>query len=263
MESNNLLGIYSFFGFRLPLIKKLDLIKEAGFEATTLWWGDEIAFSEVNKDNLASTVRERGLYLENIHVPYTYINKLFSDSQKEREQTLKQYLYWIEDCARYEIPLMVMHITDGIQLPPPGKYLYDSYKKIVKTAKDYDVKVAVENTERIDYLNFILKEFVSEQLGFCYDSSHAQLTSKNNVDILKKWNHRLFAVHLSDNDGQKDRHWLPDKGIVNWDEVCSNLANYKGCITLETFAHVDTTAEKFLKKAHKKAAKIRAMIINR
>ena len=263
MKSNcsKCLGIYSFFGFRLPLIKKLEMIKKSGFDSTTLWWGDEIAFAEASKDDLPAIVRDKGLYLENIHVPYNDINKLFSPVVTERNNILNKYLGWIEDCALYNIPIMVMHVTDGSSLPEPGKYLHESFKKIVQTAEQFEINVAIENTERNDYINFLLNEFDSDYLVFCYDSSHAQLHCCE-TDILIKWNHRLATVHLSDNDGKKDRHWLPGKGIINWDKVCNNLTNYHGCLTLETFARVNTTAEKFLQQAYIQAEWIKNKIYN-
>ncbi len=254
-------GIYSFFGFRLPLIKKLEMIKQVGFAATTLWWGDEIAFAEASKDELPELVRDKGLYLENIHVPYKDINNLFSPVSNKRNNTLYKYLGWIEDCAVYSIPIMVMHVTDGSNLPEPGEYLYSSFKKIVQVAEQFKIRVAIENTERNDYINFLLNEFDSEYLVFCYDSSHAQLYDCE-TDILAKWNQHLAAVHLSDNDGKKDRHWLPGKGIINWDNVCNNLKNYQGCLTLETFARVNTSAEKFLQQAYNKAEWIKNKISN-
>lgn len=35
------LSIFSWFSYPLPLQERLELIKNAGFDATALWWGDE------------------------------------------------------------------------------------------------------------------------------------------------------------------------------------------------------------------------------
>ncbi len=34
-------GIFSWFGFVMPLSERLELIKKAGFDSTCLWWEDE------------------------------------------------------------------------------------------------------------------------------------------------------------------------------------------------------------------------------
>ena len=65
----------------------------------------------------------------------------------------------------------------------------------------------------------MLKEFNSDYIGFCYDSSHDFVDGESKGEILDKWKNRLFSVHLSDNDGLCDRHWIPGKGHVDWDRI--------------------------------------------
>ncbi|MDD2496107.1 MAG: TIM barrel protein, partial [Tissierellia bacterium] len=57
-------------------------------------------------------------------------------------------------------------------------------------------------------------------------------------EILYKWKERLFAVHLSDNDGICDRHWMPGKGHVNWSKITNllkqtNISTY----SMETYPY--------------------------
>jgi len=73
------------------------------------------------------------------------------------------------------------------------------------------------------YAEFILKEIESPNAGFCYDSSHDFVNGQSRGAILEKWNHKLMAVHLSDNDGLYDRHWIPGKGHVDWKKITGIL----------------------------------------
>ena len=34
---------------------------------------------------------------------------------------------------------------------------------------------------------------------------------------------RILAVHIHDTDGRDDRHWLPGRGTINWQEFLDAL----------------------------------------
>lgn len=251
------LGIFSWFGFELPLRKRIPLIREAGFQATSLWWGHDQDFEDVPKDQTAALVRDAGLYLENIHAPYEGSNDLWSPDSSIRQKAVLDRLGWIEDCARYQIPILVMHATKGPDLPGPIQYGMESMGKIVKEAEKIKVTLALENTHRVDCLDMILTEFDTPTLGLCYDTSHAWIGMKSQLTILDKWKHRLVNLHLSDNDGQDDQHWLPGEGIIDWPAVGQSLPEQiaSGCFMLEVFPKKEEAGiepEIFLRKAYEK-----------
>jgi sugar phosphate isomerase/epimerase len=251
------LGIFSWFGYELPLRKRILLIHNAGFQATSLWWGHEEDFEDVAKDQTAALVRDTGLYLENIHAPYEDSNDLWSPDSSIREKAIHDRLEWIEDCARYQIPIFVMHATKGSDLPGPTRFGMESIDKIVKAAEKMNIILALENTQRVDYLDMILTEFDTPALGLCYDTSHAWIGMKSQLTVLNKWKHRLVNLHLSDNDGQDDQHWLPGEGIIDWVKVGQSLPDQipSGCLMLEVFPKKEeagTEPEIFLQKAYKR-----------
>lgn len=253
LNNHNLIGIFSYFGFQLPLDERLRLIKDAGFEATALWWGDEIAFRDADKDEIPKIVRDYGLVIDNIHVPYENSNDLWSESELVRKAIVDRCISWLNDCAEHKIPRMVMHISKGSELPEPNMYGIESMKRILKVAEELNVIVAVENTRRNDYLNLIFSEIHSKSLGFCYDSSHDWLYSMEKAELLKRLGEKLATIHLSDNDGIKDRHWVPKSGIVDWNKIIKALmdANYTGCLFLEVYPDgrdCDLTPQEFLRK---------------
>ena len=257
----NQLGIYSWYGFDLPLHKRLAHIREAGFDATMIWWGDEVAFWYADKEEIPALVRDSGLYLENIHVPYIHCNLLWSHSENERKGMLDSYYGWIEDCANYHIPTMVMHVTDGDKFLRPTLDGLKCMDALVCRAEEYGVRIAVENTKNDHVLNHVLKEIPSHSLGLCYDSSHSRVCSQNQTALLELYKDRLFAVHLSDNDGLEDRHWLPGTGVIDWDAVLSAFpVSYGGCISLEVFTQnpgLEGSSEAYLRKAYGAAVDLR------
>lgn len=253
LDNHNLIGVFSYFGFQLPLNERLQLIKATGFGATALWWGDEIAFRDVDKDDIPKIVRDYGLVIDNIHVPYDNSNDLWSDRASVRKAIVDKYISWLNDCAEHKIPIMVMHISRGSELPDPNIYGIESMKKITKAAEDLGVIVAVENTRRNDYLDLIFSEIQSKSLGFCYDSSHDWLYSTEKAELLGRLGRKLATIHLSDNDGIKDRHWIPKNGIIDWNKVIKALTNadYTGSLFLEVYPDgqdCDLTPQEFLEK---------------
>jgi len=113
--------------------------------------------------------------------------------------------------------------------------------------------VAFENTQMFHYTDFILREFDSKYSGFCYDSSHDFVKGQSFGEILDKWKNKLFCVHLSDNDGTCDRHWIPTKGHVNWEKII-NIVKRTNCksFSMETYPFEEeknSAAIEFLKKA--------------
>jgi hypothetical protein len=91
LKTTSNLGIFSWFGFVIPLKERLRLIKKAGFDATTVWWEDEEGPEIIRKREIPQMVRDEGLILENIHVPFNNSDDLWSDSKMHRESFLARH----------------------------------------------------------------------------------------------------------------------------------------------------------------------------
>lgn len=254
------LGIFSWFGWVMPLPERLALIKKAGFEAASLWWEDEIGSPGINRAHMPDLVRDAGLMLDNVHVPYDGIDDLWSEDAIRRERVVRKHLDWIDEFARYDIPLMVMHVLDRSYPPAPNQYGVECISRIVSAAEAAGVGVAIENTGEVSFIDYILSRIESKSLGFCYDSSHDWLYSSNKGCILEKCGHRLLCTHLSDNDGIQDRHWLPGLGGVDWKVVRTllPLETFSGVIGLEITAsehqRQNMLPGKFLRHAYQTVA---------
>lgn len=253
MDKKRPLGIFSWFGFFIPLPERLELIKKAGFEATSLWWEDEEYPRRIPKAEMVAMVRDWGLVLDNIHAPFTDLNQLWSSNRYARQKIVDLHRQMLEDCARFNIPVMVMHVVEGEEPPAPNYAGIKSMERLVLTAEEFGVKIAVENTRRADSLCLVLREIPSSQLGFCYDSSHANLMPPWRTAFLAEFGPRLLATHLSDNDGQGDRHWLPGQGEIDWQELGRHFpSTYQGCLSLEVVATEEEKKEDpavFLRRA--------------
>lgn len=228
------LGIYAGFGFHVPFEERLALIREAGFGATAIWWEEKNPRIRAIRDRAPDLIRKAGLFLDNIHVPYYACRELWSPDAAERADAVSLHLGWIDDCARHAIPRMVMHVSLGTSTPAPGPAGLDSFERLTERAAASGIGLAIENTHQDAYVDVLLDRIDNPALQLCFDSSHDRLYAQTPGSLLDRWQSRLTALHLSDTDGRRDRHWLPGEGVVdfgllrpNWEE------SYEGVYMLE------------------------------
>jgi sugar phosphate isomerase/epimerase len=264
------IGIYSYFGYALSFDERLNTIKNAGFGVTSVGLGEEEELVKSKEEDLMpEMVRSKGLFIEYAHAPDGRCNDLWSESEQRRREIKKEYSSYIGYCKRHRLPMLVMHVSrsKGDQPLPPGRHGLEVLECLLKYAEDSNVRIAIENTQKPEYLDYIFSSINSVYLGMCYDSSHDFLYSPQPGLLLKQWGHLLFATHISDNDGLLDRHWLPREGIIRWDIVKNNfpLETYGGFLTLEIFPKDpgDESAPDFLKRAHDRIKWFEEMLIKK
>lgn len=252
-------GIFSWFSYALPIEERLRLIKNAGFDAASLWWGDE------DRHRQPEMARKLGLEIDNIHTPFYRPNDLWLDTP-EGEDYLNMLMQCVTDCAQHQIPVAVAHITGFSETADISQTGLDRIRKLVDHAERKDVRLAFENLMQLRHLDYVFGNIESDHLGFCYDSGHEHC-SQQGVDCLARYGGRLFAVHLDDNFGDADTHLLPYDGTVDWDEVkaklrCCRPIDY---LTLEvdfnprhekSGIYKNQSAEEYLSAAYQKVLKL-------
>lgn len=226
-------------------------IRASGFEATSLWWEEADPVRRGLRDEAVRWVREAGLRLDSLHAPYRGCNALWCADAALREAETARHIGWVGDCARHGVPRLVMHLTMERRPEAPSPAGLDSLRRIVEAAAEAGVIVCIENTRDPDHIDAVLEAIASPYLGLCYDSSHDRLYSPEPVAMLRRWSHRLEAMHLSDTDGRRDYHWLPGAGVVDFEAVAEAVpASYGGAWMLEV--HCDEKGAEcgaFLKRA--------------
>ncbi|MCK4541335.1 MAG: sugar phosphate isomerase/epimerase, partial [Spirochaetales bacterium] len=247
-------GIFAWFGYRLSVEKRITAMKEAGFQATSIWIDNRARIGHRwRESNVVSTIRSHGLDIENAHGAYFRCNKIWSEFPGERRIIQSEYEYYLDYCNSHQIPMLVLHVTKGIKPPKFNEAGLDLIRDLVEYGQKRGVSIALENTRYPDYIDFLLGNIDSPYVGLCYDSSHDFLYSKQPGALLGRWGDRLFCTHLSDNDGAQDRHWLPFSGSGNWEAVLNAFPNetYKGYLSLEVLPkRKDSfTAGEFLEEA--------------
>jgi sugar phosphate isomerase/epimerase len=259
-------GIFAWFGYRLHMKQRASLIKDAGFDTISLWWGEEEKANTGSLHDLPAIIRDNGLKIDNIHVPFEGCNDFWSGSEGIRQNIFERHLAWIDDCARHKIPKIVMHLTQGPNPPMPNETGLSIIKQLVKAAEDKNVILAVENVQRTEHLDFVFSKIDSPHLAFCYDSSHDFLWSRQPCELLRKWAGRLVTTHFSDNDGQEDQHWLPNTGTVDWQKIGRSfpIETYAGPLLLEVLPRENEnkrSAKEFIAAAYESICSVRETLL--
>ncbi|MBE6710937.1 MAG: sugar phosphate isomerase/epimerase [Ruminococcaceae bacterium] len=163
------------------------------------------------------------------------------------EEAVYDLLKWIDLYDAIGIKNAVLH-CDGIaaekDLPAEEKYARNLAKlKIVEAhikEKGLGIRVCLENLIglfcTVDELNNLIDGLDDSCFGICLDTGHLNLRDKDQAGFIRKAGNRLGALHIADNEGEKDQHMMPyGKGNVKWDLVVKALREigYSGLFNLE------------------------------
>lgn len=232
-----MVALYQYFGYELPLKERFAMIRAAGFDAVGLWRDDW--FGWTGHRDFADLARSAGLAIADGHAPfvrdYDFVNALWLDNL-DGEATMETYLRTIDEAALDGVPNLILHIQD-YGAPPPNELGLGRIRRLVGTAEDRGVVLALENIYDYKYLTYVFERVVSPNLGFCYDAGHRNCNEPD-AGLLSLFGDKLVALHLHDNDGTGDQHRIPFEGGIDWPEQMRRIADtgYTGPTTLECTA---------------------------
>ena len=259
-------GMATNFDVNLSPKESLDAIKSAGFKY--------VMISEIEGD-LEESIKyayKLGLKVPYVHLKYANKDALWKPGS-ECEKYIKAINGSIKVCAKYKVPIAVMHIV-WRDSPMPNKYGLKSMQKILKVAEKEGVKIAIENlaVQGDEQLCYLLDNISSEWLGFCYDVGH-HYRHIHDTQLAKRYGNRMIAVHIHDNQFREapDLHLLPFDGKMDFKEVMQDIANsaYENVMMLEFHKNWTDigkqlydkwTPVKSLKVAKKRAMKLAKMV---
>ncbi|MBR5231628.1 MAG: sugar phosphate isomerase/epimerase [Clostridia bacterium] len=223
--------------------------KEAGFDAVdvhfneidmTLTHEEQDAFIEKAKEIL----RETGMPISQVHARFGHVAD-YKDPQ-QLEDYYKHIIRTLELAERLGAPWAVVHPLDfmtlcGTDEEEMFKRNVDFFNHAISAVPC--IGLAFENTGRTYFCNaerlLKLREAAGnhERFGFCWDTGHGNLIEgldqAENIMLLGK---HLKCTHIQDNRGEKDDHFMPYMGIIDWPKVVRALKNsgYKGDFVYES-----------------------------
>ena len=251
-------GIFAWYGYFDDYRKRVERIRNAGFDGLMLWWEDEIGDWPITRFEMARRANEAELKVFNIHMAGTDDNAIWSSDRATREHHLKAFYQTMEEIAGLGYHNLVMHLCEKGDVPSPGIDLLHSIEALLPAAEANKMTLSLENTWRADYLEYVWQAFPGvKELGFCFDSSHANL--KDQFYLLENHGGRLSALHLSDNDGSADQHRLPFDGDIDFEnKVLPFLTDNDVPFTMELIADPKQypDEEEFLRTAYQRITEL-------
>ena len=212
-----------------PLTQVIALLKNAGFSAVSPVWSPELDLAE-----LAACVREHSMMIQSLHAPHRGIPLLWEPDFPSSTEIQQNILRCIDDCARFHIPILVLHGWQGLNYTFPTHPLnFRYFDDMIPYARQKGVSIAFENLEGEEYLHALLTRYRDQpHVGFCWDTGHDHCYP-HKLNFMDAFGDRLIMTHLNDNfglrspngipDGKDDLHFLPYDGNIDWDNTIYRL----------------------------------------
>jgi len=209
------------------------------------WAGEPVFYDQDFIDGVRALADRHGLQIADIH---GYSGVLGKRLRYTDELFLAVNLNRIDFAAAVGAQALVLHL-------PLRKFDVEAaavehsvamVRALLPAARAAGVRPAIENLgQERSFLRSVLEAFAPEDVGFCYDSGHANFTGQ--ADLVRLWAPRLICTHLHDNDGKTDQHRLPGEGTADWPMIVRALRDggYQGTWNLELFAKKEMTLEEF------------------
>ena len=261
-----MLSIGTCFNYDIPIEEQIPLIKDAGFSHVSLGADDKHTgyLDPVRIKELKNLVSNNGLQICSIHTPLSMEMDLSSVDKDVAAKTLEVYKKCIDAAELLDAEMIIFHAIGFADDTDDGRkgVLTEQVSSMLEYVDGRKIKLALENLwfpHSLEILHHCFESIKDERLGFCYDSSHDNLTPEP-VKILEQYGGRLIKTHISDNYGSYDDHNLPFDGIYDWDEFHRVFAGvgFKGIFLLEVEMKQerDESVAEFLREAYKRGKKI-------
>ncbi len=136
--------------------------------------------------------------------------------------------------------------------------VYRSLDELMPYCLEKKVRICIENLfdmpgeYMLEAWDRLFARYPKEFLGLCYDTGHANMVwRKEAPEILAQYGERLYAVHIHDNNGTMDSHWIPGDGSIQWEAVMETISKsaYEGPLLLELVCG-DQDVDQYLRRAY-------------
>lgn len=199
-----------------------------------------------------------GLEISQTHGPWRWPPQDYTEEQRaERFDKMARSIVGtaILGCKNFIIH-PIMPFGDN-QDPEPEKLWEMNYEfmgRLVEVGRQNDVVVNFENMPMLalsistpDAILKFVKTVNSPYFKICLDTGHVAVFGLQPADAVRKIGKDLLStLHIHDNSGRGDQHWLPYTGVIDWDDFSNALAEvgFEGAVSLETaVAKCDDAAE--------------------
>lgn len=214
--------------------------------------GEFAQYTSFDVNKIKQKAKENNVKIWSYHMPFgnEHFNPAWYDSEI-RNLNIKRYEELIKQASELGAKVVVFHPSaDNIpdeKREEAIKCCMDSFSKLVKTTNKCGVKLAVENLPRKCLCNKISEMLrileADSDLRVCFDVNHLLIDSHK--DFVNALGDKIVTLHLSDYDFVDEKHWIPGKGDIDWNELIQLLKgiNYTGPYMNESRSRMECEVE--------------------
>jgi len=175
--------------------------------------------------DLKRALSDSAVRVHSVHVPYREEFDLSNPDPRVRQNGIDAALLCLDRLIAFGGRYLVLHPNNGrLDNDEDGVRRHlslESMRTLARRLGDASPKLAIENMvpgylcKTTEHLVSFLDALADPRFGICLDVNHINLTE----DILQataRCGPRILTVHISDNDGVDERHWIPGSGLIPW-----------------------------------------------
>ncbi|MBE6356862.1 MAG: sugar phosphate isomerase/epimerase [Lentisphaerae bacterium] len=227
----------------------LRLISESGF-THLLWshhWNSDFAYGKYELTAIKEMLRKYRLQLQDVHGCANAEKSFFSPIEYQRKAGIELIENRIEMMKYLDASgVLVMHQPRIKTDSTPDEIAYKrrqfasllrSMDELIPILEKSKIRIALENMpgDTWEFQRHLLDNYPEELFGFCFDSGHANINLRNQLDDCYEYSKRITALHLHDNNGITDQHTSPFTGNLDWQKTAEIVRNsgYTGVLNFE------------------------------
>ena len=189
---------------------------------------------------------EAGIVPYQVHGPFRYpIHDETEELRAGRAEVMKRSLRCtaLIGCKNWVIHPMMPFGEDEFDHEQFIKINVDFFRALLPTAKQYGITICLENMPMLRIplskpektLEFV-RMMDDENFKFCLDTGHAAVFGLSPAEAVRMAGKDLKAIHVHDNNGKYDAHWVPCTGVIDWKDFVAALREieYEGVFSLES-----------------------------
>lgn len=254
-------NLFKHFGIK----SGMSILANAGFEAIdygicefpwnhALFQDAPLTEAAAYYKQIARLAKEHNLEISQSHA--TFPLKVFNDETDSG--LLRCGIRQIYAAAYMNCPYIVFHpvlhpdFDNGQNLSAAKQINLDFFSAMAPALQGTGITLCIENMFRgengmpkifnagsdaeqlIDWID-TLNSMHGAHFAACLDTGHATVVGQDPAAMLRELGERTRVLHIHDNDGILDQHWLPGEGIIDWNEVLQALKEigYTGTFNTE------------------------------
>ena len=190
---------------------------------------------------------QAGIEIFQAHGPWRYPPQDFT--QEDREERFDKMSRSILGTAILGCKNFILHplMPWGADNDPEPQRRWDMnlefFSRLCKVASDHDVTICFENmpmtkisiSRPSEILDFV-KAINNEHFKVCLDTGHCSVFGESPAEAVRLIGKEYLAtLHVHDNNGKGDLHWIPYTGVIDWTDFSRALSEigYEGALSLE------------------------------